>query len=145
MDCITKWPDVYAIPNQETSTLTDALVTSFCRFGILRELHSDQGRNFESWLIQVMLEHLVVSMTWITPLHPQSEGMAEQFVKMVEEHLRMVVSMHQSDWDERLPIFLLVYRDPPMRQQARRLPARCSRWSYTCPATCCPELHPTGY
>jgi hypothetical protein len=30
-------------------------------------------------------------------------------VKTVEDHLRKVVSVHQRDWDERLPIFLLAY------------------------------------
>jgi hypothetical protein len=34
----------------------------------------------------------------------------ERKVKTVEEHLRKVVSTHQRDWDERLPIFLLAYR-----------------------------------
>jgi hypothetical protein len=43
MDYFTKWPEAYAIPN---------LVTNFfCRFGIPRELHSDQGRNFEPHLL----------------------------------------------------------------------------------------------
>jgi hypothetical protein len=36
--------------------------------------------------------------------------MVERYVKTIEEHLRKVVSTHQRDWDERLPIFLLVYR-----------------------------------
>jgi hypothetical protein len=36
MDYFTKWPEVYAIPNQEASTVAEALVTNFfCRFGIL--------------------------------------------------------------------------------------------------------------
>jgi hypothetical protein len=35
MDYFTKWPEVYAIPNQEASTVADALVTHFfCRFGV---------------------------------------------------------------------------------------------------------------
>jgi hypothetical protein len=29
---------------------------------------------------------------------------------LVEEYLRKVLSMHQKDWDIRLPIFLLAYR-----------------------------------
>jgi hypothetical protein len=42
MDYFTKWPEVYAIPNQEASTVAEALVTNFfCRFGIPRELHRD--------------------------------------------------------------------------------------------------------
>jgi hypothetical protein len=33
--------------------------------------------------------------------------MVKRCVKTAEEHLRKVVSAHQRDWDERLPIFLL--------------------------------------
>jgi hypothetical protein len=48
MDYFTKFPEVYAILNQEASTVADALVNNyFCRFGVTRELYSDQGRNFE--------------------------------------------------------------------------------------------------
>ena len=111
MDYFTKWPEVYAIPNQEASTVADALVTHFfCRFGVPIELHSDQGRDFESRLMQGVLERLRVNKTRTTPLHPKSDGMVERYVKTIEEHLRKVVSTHQRDWDERLPIFLLAYR-----------------------------------
>jgi hypothetical protein len=56
MNYFTKWREVYAIPNQEASTVAEALVTNFfCRFGIPRELHSDQGSNFESHLLQEVL------------------------------------------------------------------------------------------
>jgi len=54
----TKWPKVYAIPNQEASTVADALVTHFCRFDVPIELHSDQCRDFESRLMQEVLERL---------------------------------------------------------------------------------------
>jgi len=75
MDYFTKWPEVYAIPNQEASTVADALVTNFlCRFGDPMELHSHQGRNFESRLIQEVLERLRVNKTRTTPLHPQQMG-----------------------------------------------------------------------
>jgi transposase InsO family protein len=92
MDCFTKWLELYAIPNQEASTVADALVTYFfCCFGVPRELHNDQGRNFESRLMQEVMERLGISKTRTIPLHPQSDGMAERYVKMVEEHLRKVV------------------------------------------------------
>jgi hypothetical protein len=98
MDYFTKWPEDYAIPNQEASTVAQALATNlFCRFGIPWELHSDQGRNFESRLLQEVLQHLGVSKTNTMPLHPQSDIMVEHYIKMVEEHLRKVVASHQ--WD----------------------------------------------
>jgi hypothetical protein len=34
----------------------------------------------------------------------------ERYIKTVKEHLRKVVTLHQRDWDARLPIFLLAYR-----------------------------------
>jgi hypothetical protein len=53
MDYFTKWPEAYAIPKQEASTVAEAPVTNFlCRFGIPQELHSDQCRKFESRLLQ---------------------------------------------------------------------------------------------
>ena len=108
MDYFTKWPEAYAIPNQEASRVADALVTNFfCCFGVPMELHSDQGRNFESRLMHEVLERLKISKIRTTPLYPQSDGMVERYVKTIEEHLRKVVSTHQWDWDERLPIFLL--------------------------------------
>jgi hypothetical protein len=60
--------------------------------------------------MQEVLQRLGVGKTRTTPLHPQSDGMAERYVKTIEEHLRKVVSTHQRNWDERLPIFLLAYR-----------------------------------
>jgi transposase InsO family protein len=108
MDYVTKWPEAYAIPNQEAATVAEALVTNFfCCFRVPRELHSDQGRNFQSPLMQEVLQRLGVNKTRTTPLHPQSDGMVERYIKTVEEHMRKVVTSHQRDWDARLPIFLL--------------------------------------
>jgi hypothetical protein len=59
--------------------------------------------------MQEVLQRLGVGKTRTTPLHPQSDGVAERYVKTIEEHLWKVVSTHQRDWDERLPIFLLAY------------------------------------
>jgi transposase InsO family protein len=105
MDYFTKWPEAYAISHQEASSIAKVLVTNFCSFGIPRELHSDQGRNFESRLLQEILRHLEVSKTHTTPLHPQLDGMVQHYIKTVEEHLWKVVALHQRDWDERYPFF----------------------------------------
>jgi hypothetical protein len=62
MDYFTNWLDAYAIPNRDTSKVTDTLVTNvFPHFGILMEVYSDQGRNFESRLMQEVLQQLPFS------------------------------------------------------------------------------------
>jgi transposase InsO family protein len=110
MDYFKKWPEAYAIPNQEASTIVEAVVTNFCCFGIPRELHRDQGCNFESHLLQEILQCLRVSKMHTTPLHPQLDGMVERYIKTVEEHLWKFVVSHQRNWDERLPLCPLAYR-----------------------------------
>jgi hypothetical protein len=80
----TKWPEAYAIPNEEASVVAEDLVANFCHFGISRDLHSDQGRNFESRLLQEVLQRLELSKTRTTPLYPQSDGMVERSIKTIE-------------------------------------------------------------
>ncbi|GFW61919.1 retrovirus-related Pol polyprotein from transposon 412 [Trichonephila clavipes] len=49
MDYFTKWPEAYPIPDQEASTVAEVLVQQWIsRFGVPLQLHSDQGRNFDS-------------------------------------------------------------------------------------------------
>ena len=46
-DYFTKWTESFAMPNQEAETVADIVVREFVsRFGVLRQLHTDQGRNF---------------------------------------------------------------------------------------------------
>jgi hypothetical protein len=57
----TKWLEAYAVSNQEASTMAVTLVTNFvCRFGVPREVRSDQGYNFPS-LTQDVLQCLGMS------------------------------------------------------------------------------------
>jgi transposase InsO family protein len=92
MEYFTKWPEDYAIPKQEAATVAEALVTTFfCSVGVPRELHSDQVRNFESRLMQEVLERLRVTKTRTTPLHPQSGGMVERYIKTVGKHFEFVL------------------------------------------------------
>ena len=52
LDYFTKWAEAYAIPNQEVTTIANKLVNEmFLRFSPPEQLHSDQGRQFESTLI----------------------------------------------------------------------------------------------
>ena len=51
VDYMTKWAEAYALPNEEASTCMNALHSGFFScFGMVNQLRSDQGRNFESKL-----------------------------------------------------------------------------------------------
>ena len=70
-DYFTKWTEAYSIPDQEAGTVAKKLVEEFvARYGVPREIHSDQGRNFESALFQEVCRLLDLDKTRTTPLRP---------------------------------------------------------------------------
>ncbi|KAL1464034.1 hypothetical protein WDU94_003718 [Cyamophila willieti] len=111
MDYFSKWPEAYALPNQEAITVAEVLVTNWIsRFGVPLEIHSDQGTNFESRVFQEVCSLLGMRKTRTTPLHPQSDGMVERFNRTMLEHLKKVVDDNQRVWDKHIPMFLMAYR-----------------------------------
>ncbi|GFY17213.1 retrovirus-related Pol polyprotein from transposon 412 [Trichonephila clavipes] len=111
MDYFTKRPEAYPIPDQEASTVAEALVQHWIsRFGVPLQLHSDQGRNFDSAVCKRLCEILAIDKTRTTALHPQSDGMVERFSRTILNSLSLLVSSNQQDWDKKLPFFLLAYR-----------------------------------
>jgi len=56
-----------------------------------------------------MLECLSVRKTRAAALHPYFDDVVEQHMKILKKLLRKVVSAHQTDWYERLPMYLQAY------------------------------------
>jgi len=111
MDYFTKWPEVFAIPDQEAVTVARVLVENmFCRFGAPMELHSDQGRNFESAVFAEVCRLFGVTKTRTTPGYPQSDGMVERFNRTLLNALASFADQHQRDWDVYIPFILFAYR-----------------------------------
>nr|XP_055054004.1 uncharacterized protein LOC129439426 [Misgurnus anguillicaudatus] len=111
MDYFTKWPEAYAVPNQEARTVADVLLEGmFARFGVPAEVHTDQGRNFESRLFSEFCRQLGIWKTRTTPLHPQSDGLVERYNRTLATQLALCVSRDQRDWDLQLPLVLLATR-----------------------------------
>ncbi|GFT31063.1 retrovirus-related Pol polyprotein from transposon 412 [Trichonephila clavipes] len=93
MDCFTKWPEAYPIPDQEASTVTEVLVQHcISRYGVSLQLHSDQGRNFDSSVCKRLCEILATDKTRTTALHPKSDSMVERFNRTILYSLSLLVS-----------------------------------------------------
>ncbi|KAK2918385.1 hypothetical protein Q8A73_002756 [Channa argus] len=105
------WQSLHPVPDQTATTAAQRLVEDmFSRFGVPEELHSDQGRNFESRLFAEVCQRLGVRKTRTTPLHPQSDGLVERFNRTLATQLAILTSQHQKDWDQHLPLVLWAYR-----------------------------------
>jgi len=78
-DYFTRWTEAYPIPNQEATTVAKKLTDEFFFwFSPPEQLHSDQGRNFESAVIADICKLLAMRKSRTTPYHPQSNGLVER-------------------------------------------------------------------
>ena len=124
--------ETYAVADHTAETVALYVVTEFItRFGIPYQIHTDQGREFESRLFQELCELLQISKTRTSPWRPQSDGMVERFNRTLVTMLKQVVSTHQQDWDTYLPFLSMAYRasqhsstgmTPNMMMLGRELP-----------------------
>lgn len=98
-DYFTKWVEAFAVPNHTAQTVGDKLVTElFCRFGIPKQIHSDQGREFCSELMAEVCKLLEIDKTRTTPYRPQSDGLVERQNRSLKKMLSNFVNENRNDW-----------------------------------------------
>ena len=112
-DYFTKWMEAHPLPDQKAETVAKKFVEEFvCRFGVPRELHTDQGRNFEADIVKEMCKYLGIQKTRTTGYNPKSDGMVERFNRTLMNIVSNMIDpvKRQKDWDDQLPYATLAYR-----------------------------------
>lgn len=110
-DYFTKYSEAYPIPDITASTAATVLVSEFiCRFGVPRQIHTDQGSQFESTLFQEVCQLLGIDKTRTTPFRPCSNGQVERLNRSIKDMLFHYLSERQDDWDLHLPLVMMAYR-----------------------------------
>ena len=96
--------------NQEATTVSKKLVDEmFCRFSPSEQLHSDQGRQFESELLAEVCSLLKVRKSHTTPYHPPGNGMVERFNRTLLSMLATVTHDHPREWEQHIHKVCLAY------------------------------------
>ena len=109
-DYFTRWMECFAIPDQEAETVARKLVDEvFCRFSPPEQLHSDQGRQFESVLIRQICNILKIEKSRTTAYHPQCDGLVERFNRTLKHMLATTLIDHLFDWEDRLRKVCMAY------------------------------------
>ena len=109
-DSFTRWVEVYAIPNQGALTVAKKLVDEmFCQFSPPEQLHSDQGRQFESDLIKHICDLLQIKKTRTTPYHPQGDGLVERFIRTLIDMLATTAKDNPFNWEDHVRKVSLAY------------------------------------
>ena len=81
----------------------------FFRFSPPEQLHSDQGRQFESAVIAEVCKLLGIAKTRTTPYHPQSDGLVERFNRTLLTMLATAAKDRPFQWQDRLRHLCMAY------------------------------------
>ena len=111
VDYLTKWPEVFAVPDQTSLTIARLLVEHVIpRHGVPAELLSDRAKAFLSQLIHEVYELMGIKKMNTTSYHPQTDGLVEHFNRTLTDMLAKTVKKGGADWDEKLPYVLYAYQ-----------------------------------
>ena len=111
MDYLTKWPEVFAVPDQTAHTIAQLLVEHvISRHGVPAQLLSDRGPNFLSGLLKETCELMGIHRLNTTSYHPQTDGLVERFNRTLTSMLAKTVEKSGANWDEKLLYVLFAYR-----------------------------------
>ena len=109
-DYFTKFVNLYAIPDQTATTVSDCIFGQYIlEHGIMETLHTDMGRQFESDVVRQLCERLGVKKTHTTPYNPKSDGMVERFNRTLVDQLAKILLSRAGEWDDFLAEVAFAY------------------------------------
>nr|GFA03981.1 reverse transcriptase domain-containing protein [Tanacetum cinerariifolium] len=111
MDYFTKWIEAKAM-----ATITGGQVKKFvwdnivCRFGIPREIISDNGKQFADNPFKDWCDKLNITQHFASVKHPQSNGLVERANRSLGEGIKARLGEWNKNWVEELPHVLWAHR-----------------------------------
>ena len=117
VDQFSKWIELAAIPDQTAEMIAREFLEHFVvTFGCPLEVHTDQGRNFDSNLFRTLCSLLQIAKTRTTPYRPCSNGQVERYNSVILAFVRCFSVGNPRSWDEHLPLLAMSLHSMVHRQ-----------------------------
>ena len=108
VDQFSKWVELAPLPAQSAELNARAFLNHFVvTFGCPLDVHTDQGRNFQSDLFQAFCKLLEITKARTAPYNPSGNGQCEVFNRVILQMIRAYISRGYKDWDEHLPLITM--------------------------------------
>ena len=112
IDAYSRFPEVDVVSSTAAKGTISKLERIFSTHGIPRVVRTDNGPPFTSHEFKAFMDEWGINHQQITPLLPQANSEAENFMKPLTKSIR-AANMERRDWKKELHIFLLNYRATP--------------------------------
>jgi transposase InsO family protein len=109
-DHFSRYAQAYPTRNQTAKTTAKVLFDQFIvHYGFPARLHSDQGANFTSALINELCQISGMDKSRTTPYHPMGNGETERFNQTLLSMLGTLEEHQKAEWKSYIPTLVHAY------------------------------------
>ena len=113
-DAFTKWVVAVPVIDQTAKTVLKVVQHEWIeKYGIPEQLHSDQGKAFESEIVKEVCKHYGIHKTRTSPYNPRGNGITERYNRTMYGHLRTLAHEEKKHWTEHLSGLVYWYNVTP--------------------------------
>ena len=110
MDSTTLWIEVFLTKTASAEEVAHILYKEIIsRFGVMRQILTDQGSSFRNKLIGELCKLLKIKHTFSSPHHPQTDGKCEKMNQTIILAIKLTFK-DQTDWAQNITPALMAYR-----------------------------------
>ncbi|KII71191.1 Retrovirus-related Pol polyprotein [Thelohanellus kitauei] len=106
----SKWIEAFPVFGQTAENIVRCSKTIVSRFGILKKLISDQGRQYESSIVINFCRELGIEKIRTSAYHPETNGLSERAAQTIKSKLRLMSEGEASNWNVFIPDILFSLR-----------------------------------
>ncbi|XP_050562619.1 uncharacterized protein K02A2.6-like [Spodoptera frugiperda] len=110
VDATSKWLEVFNVSSTTAVNLIDRLSELFSRWGLPRQIVSDNGTQFASKEFQEFTQFNGIEHVFTAPYHPASNGLAENAVRLLKRVIKKAI-FEKQNIDKAVWTFLMHYRN----------------------------------
>jgi hypothetical protein len=108
-ELFTKYVEFFALKTQTAEETANKLIEYVSRHSVMDTILTDQGRNFQSELMDELWELFDVHKVRTTPYFPSANGQCERMMRSMQNMLANYCNEQKNNWDKHLALLQLAY------------------------------------